>query len=148
MNRIHTKLVLLAVAASLLFSNSLIAQSNPYTPKTVLPPAPKAASVKIMQGPEPELVRNNWAIITWQTNNPGGTDQHNGIVHFGTSPNNLSQTAKSPIHLNREHPDTTFRVRVLGLSPQTTYYYTVGSEESTGVGDHVKSSVRSFTTSK
>jgi phosphodiesterase/alkaline phosphatase D-like protein len=147
MNRVQTKL-LLAVAASLLFSNSLIAQTNPYTPKTVLPPATKASRVKITQGPEPELVRNNWAIITWQTNNPGGTDQHNGIVHFGTSPDNLTQTAKSPIHLNREHPDTTFRVRVLGLSPQTTYYYTVDSEESTGVGDRVKSSVRTFTTSK
>lgn len=148
MNRVHAKLVLLAVAAILLFSNSLIAQSNPYSPKTILPPAPKAASVKITQGPEPELVRNNWAIIRWETNNPGGTDQHNGIVHFGTSPNNLSQTAKSPIHLNREHPDTTFRVRVLGLSPQTTYYYTVDSEESTGMGDRVKSSVKSFTTTR
>ena len=148
MSRVHAKLVLLAVVATLLFSNFMVAQSNPYTPKTVLPPAPKAASVKITQGPEPELIRNNWAIITWQTNNPGGTDQHNGIVHFGTSPNNLSQTAKSPIHLNREHADTTFRVRVLGLSPQTTYYYTVSSEESTGAGDRVKSSVRSFTTSK
>lgn len=145
----NAKLVLLAVAVSLFFPNSIIAQSNPYTPKTVLPPAPKAASVKITQGPELELIRNNWAIVTWQTNNPGGTDQHNGIVHFGTTPDNLSQTAKSPIHLNREHPDTTFRVRVLGLSPETTYYYTVESEESTGVGDRMKkSSVKSFTTSK
>lgn len=90
------------------------------------------------------MVRTNWAIVRWGTNNPGGTNQHYGIVHYGTSANDLSQTAKSPIHLNRDHSDAIFRVRIIGLSPQTTYYYTVDSTESTGAGDSVK--VKSFTT--
>ena len=42
--------------------------------------------------------------------------------------------------------DTMFRVRVLDLSPQTTYYYTVDSMGSTGGSDGVKSSVNQFST--
>ena len=146
MNRVHVKLLMMAAAGSLLFANSIIAQDNPYSPKAILPPAPKTASVKITQGPELELVRSNWAIIRWTTNNPGGTDQHDAIVHYGTSPNDLTQTAKSPIHLNREHSDALFRVRVLGLSPQTTYYYKVDSSESNGKNDGVESPVKQFST--
>jgi phosphodiesterase/alkaline phosphatase D-like protein len=146
MNRVQVKLLLIAAAGSLLFSNSIVAQTSPYTPNPILPPAPKAASVKITQGPEPELVRSNWAIIRWTTNNPGGTDQHYAILHYGTSPNDLSQTAKSPIHVNREHSDALFRVRVLGLSPQTTYYYRVDSTGSTGQSDGVDSPVKQFST--
>ena len=146
MNRAHLKLLLMAASGSLFFSNSMFAQGTPYSPKEILPPAPKAASVKITQGPEVELVRTNWAIIRWETNNPGGTDQHDAIVHYGTSPNDLSQTAKSPIHVNREHADALFRVRVLGLSPQTTYYYRVDSTGSTGQSDGVESPVKQFST--
>ena len=145
MNRVHVKLLMMAAAGSLLFSNSITAQNSAYTPE-ILPPAPKAASVKITEGPRLELARTNWAIIRWRTSNPGGTDQHFGIVHYGTSPNELSQTAKSPIRVNRYHSDTMFRVRVLDLSPQTTYYYTVDSVGSTGESDGVKSSVNKFST--
>lgn len=146
MNRIRMKVLMTAAAGSLLFPNFLIAQNSPYSPKAVLPPEPKAAQVKITQGPELELARDKFAVITWTTNNPGGTDVHFGVVHYGTSPNDLSQTAKSPIHLNRYHPDTVFRVRVAGLAPQTTYYYTVESTEATGPNDGVKSDVKHFST--
>ena len=47
------------------------------------------------------------------------------VVHYGTDPKDLSQTAKNHIRLNRGHPETIFRVRVHGLKPQTTYYYKV-----------------------
>jgi hypothetical protein len=146
MNRVHVKLLMMVAAGSLLFSNSIAAQENPYSPKTILPPEPRAAHVQITQGPELEISRGDLAIIRWTTNNPGGTDVHFGIVHFGTNPNDLSRTAKNPIHLNRNHPDTTFRVRVMGLSPQTKYYYTVESAEATGTNDGVKSSVKQFST--
>ena len=149
MTRVHVKLAIMVVVSSLLFSNSIAAQdgaqSNPYNPK-ILPPAPKAARVDITQGPELESARTNSAIITWTTNNPGGTDQHFGIVHYGTDPNGLSQTAKSPIRLNRYHSDVVFRVRLESLSPQTKYYYTVESMGSTGVNDGVKSGIQQFST--
>ena len=86
------------------------------------------------------------AIIRWTTGNPGGEDQHFGIVHYGTDPRELSQTAKSPIRLNRGHPETIFRVRVEGLKPRTTYYYAVTSTASDGENDGVESSVYQFTT--
>jgi phosphodiesterase/alkaline phosphatase D-like protein len=110
----------------------------------ILPPAKRAASVHITKGPELESVRENIAIITWTSNNPGGTDEHFGVVHYGTDPKNLSETAKSHIRLNQNHPDTVFRVLVAGLKPQTTYYYTVDSMQATGQSDGVKSKLAHF----
>jgi hypothetical protein len=54
--------------------------------------------------------------------------------------------AKSHIRLNQNHSYTIFRVRVDGLKPQTTYYYTVDSMQGTGESDGVKSKLTHFTT--
>jgi hypothetical protein len=67
-------------------------------------------------------------------------------VHYGTSPKELSQTAKSPIRLNPGHTYTVFRVRMDDLPPRTTYYYKVESIESNGKSDGVTSAVKHFTT--
>ena len=112
----------------------------------VLPPAKKAERVDLTRGPELELATDHLTIIRWTTNNPGGSDVHYGIVHYGTDPNDLSQTAKNPIRLNQGHRYTTFRVRIEGLKLRTTYYYRVTSEESNGTSDGVKSTVSKFTT--
>jgi phosphodiesterase/alkaline phosphatase D-like protein len=112
----------------------------------ILPPAKRAERVEITKGPEFEIATDQLTIIRWTTKNPGGADVHYGIVHYGTDPENLSQTAKSPIRLNQAHPYTTFRVRINGLKTQTTYYYRVTSEGSDGKSDGVKSSVSTFTT--
>jgi Purple acid Phosphatase, N-terminal domain len=109
-------------------------------------PAPAAANVHITEGPEIESVINGLAIIRWTSNNPGGSTEHYGIVYYGTDPDHLTQTAKSPIHLNQSHATTVFRVRVTDLQPKTTYYYTVGSMWASGRMDPVKSSVSHFTT--
>ena len=85
-------------------------------------------------------------IVRWTSNNPGGSPEHFGVVHYGTSPKELSQTAKSPIRLNPGHPSTVFRVRMDDLKPRTTYYYTVGAMESNGKDDGLKSEVKQFTT--
>jgi phosphodiesterase/alkaline phosphatase D-like protein len=93
--------------------------------------AQKAARVNIIQGPELESATDNSAIISWTTNNPGGSDLQYAVVHYGTDPKNLRQTAKSPNKRNRSHPSMIFRVRVDGLRPGTTYYYTVESVQAT-----------------
>jgi len=111
----------------------------------LLPPAKKAARIKIIKGPELESASDYLTIIRWTTNNPGGSDVHYGIVQYGTDPNDLSQTAKNPIRLNRSHSETVFRVRLQDLKPRATYYYTVTSEESNGKNDGVKSTVNKFT---
>jgi hypothetical protein len=134
-----------AAAVSLLFSNYIVAQSKPYVASEP-PPAANAPRVHIMQGPELESADDNSAIISWKSNNPGGADEHYGVVHYGTKPGDLSQTAKSHIRLNRNHPDTIFRVQVNGLAPRTTYYYIVDSMEPGGRSDGIKSPVKNFTT--
>jgi phosphodiesterase/alkaline phosphatase D-like protein len=145
MNRLHAKLATTAAVVGLLLSNSIAAKS-PYIAEE-LPPAAKAARVRITHGPELESSDDNSAIIRWRSNNPGGSDEHYGVVHYGTNPRELTQTAKSHIRLNRSHSYTIFRVRVDGLAPRTTYYYTVDSIQANGKGDGVKSAIKQFTTS-
>ena len=131
-------LILATSAASLLFANLVGAQ--------ISAPDMKATRVQITQGPELESARENSAIISWRSNNPGGSDEHFGVVHYGTDPKDLSQTAKSHIRLNPNHSYTVFRVLVDGLKPRTTYYYTVDSMQANGTSDGVKSTVNHFTT--
>lgn len=134
---------LLAALAAL----TIAALACPKTTTAQLVPHPKKASeVKISEGPAVELARDTWAIITWTSNNPGGSDEHFAVLRYGTNPKNLSQTAKSHIRLNQTHSYTVFRVRVLGLQPHTTYYYRVDSEDAGGVSDEVSSQVNTFST--
>ena len=112
----------------------------------VAPTTKKAESVKITQGPEIEQANSYLTIIRWTTNNPGGSPEHYAVVHYGTNPKDLSQTAKSPIRLNPGHPDTVFRVRINGLESKTTYYYKVESMEANGKSDGVTSEVKTFKT--
>jgi phosphodiesterase/alkaline phosphatase D-like protein len=127
-----------ALTAGALFSPRVHAQLNS--------PGQKATRVQITEGPSIELVRDNWAIITWTSNNPGGSPEHFAVVHYGKAPTELSQTAKSHIRLNPGHSHTVFRVRVTGLEPHTTYYYSVDSEEPNGTSNGVKSPVKTFST--
>jgi Purple acid Phosphatase, N-terminal domain len=142
MKFIPVKMLFLLI--SLLVLREAIAQTSPYAPKEIPPPAKRTAQVKITQGPSLESFRNNEAIIRWTSNNPGGTDEHYGIVQYGTDPKDLNQTAKGHIRLNREHPTTVFRVRLPDIKPGTTYYYKVDSAEADGTRDGIKSSVYHF----
>jgi phosphodiesterase/alkaline phosphatase D-like protein len=141
--RLLLPLAFMSVAGGVLFSNTTDAQPAPQT--EILPPAKAAAHVLITSGPTLESVKDNAAIIRWTSNNPGGSDEHFGVVQYGTGPEHLSQMAKSHIRLNQGHAETVFRVRVDGLKPQTTYYYTVDSEQGNGKSDGVKSTVNHFT---
>lgn len=138
MNNLLPKLALAFAVGVLLYSTSMAAQVSPTTRK--------AKNVQITQGPELEMTKFDRAIIRWTTNNPGGAPEHFAVAHYGTDPNNLTQTAKSPMRVNPSHSDTVFRVIIDGLQPKTTYYYSVESTESTGNSDGVKSPVGQFTT--
>jgi Purple acid Phosphatase, N-terminal domain len=131
------KKALLALSI-LILTSSLLAQESPTTAR--------AERVQISQGPEVPLVGGYLTVIRWTVNNPGGLPVHYGIVHYGTDPRHLSQSAKNPIRLNPDHSSTVFRVNLYDLSPKTTYYYTVESQDSSGKSDRVTSSVQNFTT--
>jgi hypothetical protein len=132
MNKVLLTLSIMAL------SGNLLAQESPTTPK--------AARVQIIQGPEIALAKDWFTVIRWTTNNPGGSPVHYGIVHYGTDPKDLSQTAKNPIRLNPYHSSTVFRVNLYDLPPKTTYYYTVESVDSRGRSDGVKGPTKAFTT--
>jgi phosphodiesterase/alkaline phosphatase D-like protein len=138
MNGLLVKLAITAAAGSLLYSSPIGAQ--------IPPPQKRAEHVEITKAPELEIAHDDLAIIRWTSTNPGGDDEHFGVVHYGTDPTDLSQTTKSPIRLNRTHPETIFRVRIQGLKPDTTYYYKVTSTGSGGESDGVESPVDHFTT--
>lgn len=138
MNKRLLKPAMVVTVGSLLYSAPAAMQVGPTTNK--------AARVRITQGPDIERADPDFAIIRWTSNNPGGSPEHYGIVRYGTDPTKLNQTAKSPIRLNPGHSYTVFRVRMDGLKPRTTYYYTVDSTEANGKGDGVKSAVKHFTT--
>jgi hypothetical protein len=140
MKRLLAKLAMTFTAAFLLYPTLLAAQASPTTKK--------APRVSIKEGPELEAATERLAIIRWRSVNPGGSPEHFGVVHYGTSTGNLSETAKSPIRLNPGHRETVFRVRVPDLKPKTTYYYTVESMGADGTNDGVKSPVKHFTTAE
>jgi len=138
MNGLLVKLALAAAAGSLLCASPIGAQ-NP-------PPQKRAEHGEIIKAPALEIAHDDLAIIRWTTTNPGGDDDHFAVAHYGTDPNDLSQTAKNHIRLNRGHAETIFRVRIQGLKPDTTYYYKVTSMGYDGVSDGVESPVNHFTT--
>ena len=114
--RVPKLLVPLATAAivgCLLFSGSIHTQQTPQS--AIPPPAGRAARVHITKGPALESIKDGLAIISWTSNNPGGSDEHFGVVHYGTDPKYLGLMAKSHIRLNQNHRYTVFRVRVGGL---------------------------------
>ena len=112
MNRLLVELAITAAAGGLLVLNPVVAQ--------IPPPEKRAEHVEITKAPELEPAHGDTAIFRWTTTNPRGDDEHYGIVHYGTDPEDLSQVAKSSIRLNRGHAETIFRVRMLGLKPETT----------------------------
>jgi phosphodiesterase/alkaline phosphatase D-like protein len=136
----------LLTSALMVFSGSLLL-SNP-TSAQFIPSVKKAAHVRIVKGPELESARENTTIITWTSNNPGGSPEHLAVVHYGTDPKNLTQTAKSHIRLNQDHKYTVFRVRIEDLPSKTTYYYKVDSMDAkaNARSDGVISPVKKFTT--
>jgi phosphodiesterase/alkaline phosphatase D-like protein len=135
----------LLLTVLILFAMGTLLCSNP-TAAQLLPPAKKVAHVQITEGPELESTHDTQAIIRWTSNNPGGSDEHHAVLHYGTDPKNLNLTAKSHIRLNQQHSYTVFRVRALALKPHTTYYYKVDSEDASGTSDGVTSSINSFMT--
>src|SRR5438105_14522194 len=138
MNKLLAKLAITAAASSLLSFNPIVAQ--------ILPPQKQAEHVEITKGPELESAVSYMAIVRWTTTNPRGDDEHYGVVNYGTDPEDLSQTAKGHIRLNRAHPDTTFRVPLVDLKPQPTSYYKVSSMGEDGESDGVEGPLSHFTT--
>jgi hypothetical protein len=112
----------------------------------VMAAVPTRKAAHLTAGPELESATDTSAIIRWTTVNPGGTALHYGVVHYGTDAKNLTQVAQSPNRRNPSNPGMIFRVRIVRLDSNTTYYYRVESVGATGVSDEASSSVKTFKT--
>ncbi|MBX3156076.1 MAG: fibronectin type III domain-containing protein [Deltaproteobacteria bacterium] len=95
--------------------------------------------------PALELAHHGIAVLRWSMDNPGGTDVHHGVVRFGDDPARLTQVARSPNRINRGHATTTFRVRLTGLRPGTTYYFRAAAVDGKGAPDGAESGLGTFT---
>jgi hypothetical protein len=93
-----------------------------------------------------ESTTDTLAFIRWTTQNPGGTNLHYAVVHYGKDPNHLELTAESPTRINPAQSEMVFRVRMDDLEPNTKYYYKVCSRQANGVSDPAASTVNQFTT--
>lgn len=96
--------------------------------------------------PTVESITDTLAFIRWTTQNPGGTNLHYAVVHYGKDPNHLDLTAESPTRINPARSEMVFRVRMDDLTPNTKYYYKVCSRQANNVSDPVTSTVNQFTT--
>jgi phosphodiesterase/alkaline phosphatase D-like protein len=132
----------------LTFAFGIVAGLTPwvFADDAVLVAVPTHKAAQLTAGPELESANDTSAIIRWTTVNPGGTALHYGVVHYGTDANNLTQVAQSPNRRNPSNSDMTFRVRIMRLNSNTTYYYKVESTGATGASDGASSSVKTFTT--
>lgn len=108
-----------------------------------MPPKPQAThAIQIINGPNVEGTGDTWAVIAWTTNEGGSS-----IIHYGTSPNNLSQTAEESYQGGKvRNGKVTHRVQIKNLQPNTTYYYQVDSGQGAGSGTEAKGSVLNFQT--
>ena len=100
-------------------------------------PQTSAQAVKITHGPVVEQVTDKQAIVAWTTNVPSSA-----VVHYGTNPNSLTQTAEQSWGGQQNANSTdTHRVTIKGLQPNTTYYVQVDSGQGQGTGTEQKSQV-------
>lgn len=89
--------------------------------------------VRIIGEPRVRFNGNGSAVVTWTTNVPASA-----VVHYGTDPNNLTQTAEAP------WGGTTHSVTVNNLSPGTDYFFQVQSGQAQGTGSGITSPVVRF----
>jgi hypothetical protein len=135
---------ILLTAAIVVVVNSLIAS---YPAAAQQHPAGNGSERgQIITAPALESATQNTAIIRWTATTGRGTTVHYGIVRYGTDPAHLDQMARSPNRWSKSLPNMTYRVRIDGLTPGTTYYFTVDAAQADGVGIGLKSSVNRFTT--
>jgi phosphodiesterase/alkaline phosphatase D-like protein len=111
------------------------AMSQTHSPIQPDDPMPPSAPVEITSGPVVEHVTDSTAVIAWSTNVNSGT-----VLHYGTDPNRLDQTAGMP------WGGLTHRVDLKGLKPDTKYYFRAESSKAQGTGTSVTAPPSSFRT--
>lgn len=106
-----------------------------------VPLAVQAQKLSMTHNTNIEYVGDDSAQVAWTTNTGGSS-----VVHYGTDPNNLNQTAEESYQSGQNSQHVTHRVTIKGLQPNTTYYFRVESAQGQGTGTATEDQVRSFHT--
>jgi Purple acid Phosphatase, N-terminal domain len=123
--------VVFLLAVLLLTATARSAQNPSSNPPETNPPE----KIRITSGPTVEHTGPEEAIVAWSTNVSSGTQ-----VRYGTDRAHLDQVAETPWGA------LTHRVTLKKLSPNTTYYYEVVSDQALGTGGRIQSDIQQFTT--
>lgn len=124
-----------AAAGSFIVLMALASWPQAQSPSFPGDPAPPANEVKITSGPVVESVTDTTAVIAWSTNVNAGT-----VLHYGTDPNRLDQSAGMP------WGGLTHRVDLNDLKPDTKYYFKAESAQGQGTGTTAIAPPSSFRT--
>jgi hypothetical protein len=80
-------------------------------------------SLRVLRGPYLQIGTPTSMIVKWRTN-----QATNSVVGYGTDPGNLTQSTSDP-GVKTEH-----EVNITGLSPDSKYYYSIGTTSETLAG--------------
>lgn len=100
-----------------------------------LPQSDVTGNIQITRQPMLQTVGDTIAVVTWRTNAASSS-----IVHYGTDPANLTQTAEAP------WGETLHSVTIQNLQPGTRYFFSVSSGQARGTGTATNSETLAFTT--
>ena len=106
----------------------------------------RSRPVQLIGRPVLESATLDSAVIRWTDTTGGGTRTHYGIVRYGLAPSHLDRTARSPNRARQNAATMTYRVRIDGLAPGTTYYYAVDAAQADGIALGLRGPVGTFTT--
>ena len=85
--------------------------------------------IHITSGPTIETLDDHSAVVAWGTNVQGSSR-----VEYGLNGNNLTELAEAPWGAG----GLTHRVRIDNLRPNTTYFFTIETEQARGTGREVE----------
>ena len=100
-----------------------------------LPQSDATSNIQITRPPMLQTLGDRIAVISWRTNAASSS-----IVHYGTNPQSLTQTAEAP------WGETFHTVTIQNLQPGTRYFFNVSSGQAQGTGTATNSDTLSFTT--
>ncbi|HKU25174.1 MAG TPA: fibronectin type III domain-containing protein [Candidatus Sulfotelmatobacter sp.] len=109
----------LFISLSLLISTAAIAQTNQNPTDGDNDQA--AARASITQGPTIQYADDQFAVITWTTDQPFPSR-----VFYGKDPSNLNQVAEDTKSLSLRH-----QINLRNLQPSTTYYFRIDTGQGT-----------------
>jgi len=113
---VSSSLLLIGILLTGLISSIQDTQTKSQPPTSQKEATPTVREVKVTNGPVVQSLTDTTAVITWSTNVSADT-----LLHYGKNSDNLDRVEREP------WGGLTHRVRLIQLTPDTTYYYRVGT---------------------